>query len=93
METLRKWRDALRARLIDDWQNASRYWSIRFAAIGAALKGFGLAFPQMATDAWNSIPQDLRSGLPGTVLKALPFILFALVIFSRVTKQKAPGDN
>ena len=89
LTTLRTWRDAIRARLIDDWKKAYRYSSVWFATIGAAIKGFALAFPSYASDAWNAIPQDMRQGLPGGILKALPFLLFVMVILGRVTKQKS----
>lgn len=92
IELLKKWRDAVCARLIDDWHKAGRFWSVRLAAIGAALQGFVAAFPGYATQAWNAMPEDLRTGLPATIIKALPFILFASIILSRVTKQKSPTD-
>lgn len=90
---LMKWRDWLRARLIDDWHRAGKFWSVRLAAVGAALQGFATAFPGMATEAWNALPDSMRAGAPGVVLKALPVILFLLVIVSRITKQKAPTDG
>ena len=92
IELLKKWRDALRARLIDDWHKAGRFWTVRLAALGAALQGFLTAFPSYATQAWNALPDDMRSGLPAQIIKALPFILFASIILSRVMKQKGPDD-
>ncbi len=93
MKLLLKWRDAVRARLIDDWHRAHHFWTVRLATLGALIEAFAHWFPGMATQAWNSLPDTMRNALPSSVTGALPVLLLVLIAISRITKQKAPGDG
>lgn len=66
----------LRPRLIAEWRSAWRYWSIRIAAIGAALSG-----------AWVALPADTRALIPGA--QWIGLLLFGLTIAARLVDQ--PG--
>lgn len=52
--------EAIRARLIADWRLFFRFWSVRLNGLGLLL----LTGCQIATDAWNSMPTDLRHAMP-----------------------------
>jgi hypothetical protein len=93
MNLLRAWWAPIRARLIDDARLWWRFWSMRFAAIGAAIEVFLRWFPDQARDVWNWIPADMRALLPSWLTTSLPIILFGAVMISRVWAQKKGPSN
>lgn len=66
--------DKLRARLIEDWRKAWRYWSVQVSLFGAALSA-----------AWTQLPADTRASIPGA--QWIGFALFMLVLASRLIQQ------
>jgi hypothetical protein len=94
MTLLKKWVDALRARLIDDVNRWWRLWSIRLAALGAVITAFVQWFPDTLSAVWNTIPPDMRELLPAPLLHSVPIILFVAVAVSRlVAQRKAKSDG
>lgn len=72
-------------RLIDNWREAHRLWSVRLAALGALLMAALLGFPDM----WADLPADMRALVPARLQALVPMLLFAATIASRVMRQ--PG--
>jgi hypothetical protein len=94
MTLLRKWVDALRARLIADAANWHRYWSVRLAAFGAAVEAFLQWFPDQAKDVWSWLPDSMRAALPGWLTSSFPIALFVAVIATRlIAQKKAKSDG
>ena len=93
MNLLRTWWAPIRARLVDDARLWWRFWSIRFAAIGAAIEAFLAWFPDQARDVWNWIPADMRALLPSWLTSSLPIALFIAVMISRVVAQNKGKAN
>jgi len=93
MTLLTKWRDALRARLIDDAGRWHKFWTIRIAAAGALIEGFVQWFPATATEIWNALPADMRGLLPPEITRSLPIILLVSIGVARVWAQKKDSDH
>lgn len=93
MNLLKKWAAAVRARLIDDAGRWWRFWSVRLAAIGAALEAFLQWFPDQAKDVWNWLPDGMRATLPGWLTSSFPIVLFVAVIATRLIAQKKGPTN
>lgn len=72
--------------LIDDWKKAHRYWSVRLNSAGIALMGLA----GIVSEAWNSMPSDLRQAVP--YAQGIAMGLFILGLVARVVKQKGPDD-
>jgi hypothetical protein len=70
----------IRARLIDDWRQAWRFWSVRLSAFGAALSA-----------AWVSMPADMRDGFPGA--QWIGLMLFISVLLARLVVQDGGKPN
>lgn len=68
--------ERLKARLVDDWRQAWKWWSVRVSAFGIALSG-----------AWVALPADTRALIPGA--QWIGLALFALTIAARLIDQ--PG--
>jgi hypothetical protein len=84
--------NSLRARLVDDWHEAARWWSMRFNAIGLANLSFVSIDPTAALGVWNMMPGEVRAVLPHNFLTVLGGILIFLAMLSRVVKQKPKGE-
>lgn len=75
---------------LEKWRALSRAWSVRIAAIGAALYAAVLALdPVQLQDVWQSLPPELRAMLPEHVQTWIGLILMAAVIVARGVPQPA----
>ena len=79
---LTKWRDAVRARLIDDARRAWKLSSIWAAAASAAI-----------AEVWNTIPDDMRNHFPAWITTAAPIAMALAIIIARITKRKDAGNG
>jgi len=77
----------MKLELIPYWKSAWRLWSVRFAALGAALWTYILAFPESAITIWNSLPPDLQSFIPSEWQRYVTLTIFVLTLVSRVVQQ------
>jgi len=74
---------AIQKRLVDDWRQAWRWWSVRMTAIGTLLGGALAIMPSMPAEVQAMIPTKYRLIAVG---------LWAMAsLYSRVAKQRAPG--
>ena len=88
-----EWRDALRARLIDDWRRSWRFWSMRLSLIGALLSAVGAVFPGAILEAWNALPPDLRVLIPQRAVQIIAASLFVGTMAARLCKQRDQHDG
>jgi hypothetical protein len=79
---------ALRARLIDDACQWWRMWSLRFAAVMAALASYLLAAPETLVTVLNMLPPELRTFVPAFAGPAL----LAIITLLRLWKQGSKTD-
>lgn len=75
-------------RLIDDWQRAWRWWSVRLNVAGTTLLAWFLAFPDVAREIWLVIPDELKALLPTRVAYFIPLIILFAANVARIVKQK-----
>jgi hypothetical protein len=78
---------ALHARLTDDWRRAWKWGSMRIAALGAAIYGAFIAWPGLALEVWNMIPQSVREYLPDNMNRVGAFVVCLGVIVTRLHKK------
>ena len=73
--------------LIDDWRQCWRFWSIRLGALGSALTGFFIAWPEAALHAWALLPEELRAAIPPHLMPLIGVGVFVLAMVARLLKQ------
>lgn len=78
----------MKLKLIPDWRNWWRFWSLRLGALGTALAAWLIASPEAALAAWAALPQDLKAFIPPDYMPFIGVGLFVLSMFARVTKQE-----
>jgi hypothetical protein len=83
------WRNIVK--LIAEWRQSWRLWSVRVSAFGAAVFAFLLAAPDQALAIWNALPTEVKEHLPNQQELGLALLTAAAV--ARVLKQKEAGDG
>lgn len=74
-------------RLVDDWRNFHRWWSVRLNALGLAILTWVQFDPVGVLYVWSLLPDDVRYILPPGFLMVVGLALFALSMIARVVKQ------
>lgn len=72
--------EQLTDRLVDDWREAMRWWSVRMTALGGLLMSALAMIPAM--------PNEIQQLLPPSVRVAIAGLWVAASIYARVAKQK-----
>lgn len=73
--------------LIPEWRHGLKLWSVRLQLIGLALLGFFAQFPDVALDAWNMLPADIKALLPETFVRWFGFVFLVASPIARFIKQ------
>lgn len=63
-------------RLVDDWKQAYKWFSVQAPAVGIAL-----------VTTWASIPDDLKMHVPGWLTKAVLYGVFGFGLIGRLVNQ------
>ena len=74
-------------KLITDWRQSWRLWSVRVSAIGAMLFAFLLAAPDQALAIWQALPADVQALIPNA--KEIGLFLSVAVVVTRLFQQRA----
>jgi len=81
-------------KLINDWRESWKFWSIRLGLIGTALTSIFLAAPEAALYAWAALPSDLKSLINPEVIKFIGVAILVLSFIARVIRQtKLEAEN
>lgn len=73
--------------LIDDARKAWKFWSIRLQILGTSITGFFAVFPNVAIEAWQQIPQEIKQMLPPKVLPVIGVVICIAAVIARLVKQ------
>ncbi len=84
--------DAMR-RVRDLWSRAWPLWSVRMSALGAILTALAAAAPDTLLQAWNALPDDVRSLFPDSIARVVPTLLFVATIVARLIPQKPAAER
>lgn len=76
-------------KLVENWRNSWRWWSMRLNAMAAVMITYVLAAPDVLLGVLNSLPADLRAVFPPMV----GIVLFALVAAVRLYNQGHNHDR
>lgn len=79
-------------KLIEDWRQGWRWWSVRTSAIGAILSGLALALPDSLLAVWHLLPPGIAVMLPQGFFAIAPLLLFVGTLVSRFIRQREDRD-
>jgi len=66
----------MKLKLIEDWRNAWRWFSVNAMLLAAAIQG-----------AWLQVPDDMKATLPPHVVSYSTIVLLVLGVLGRILKQ------
>lgn len=75
-------------KLIDNWKQSWKMWSVRLSALGASIMGMFLYFPEWTLYLFNAMPKEVRDLLPDNLALFLAMIVFIGTAISRIVKQE-----
>lgn len=75
-------------KLIDDWRQSWRLWSVRASAFGLIASTAIAAAPDALLSVWQSLPDELRVLVPDALGRWIPAVLFVASIGARVIRQR-----
>lgn len=76
--------ERLRARLVDDWRLAWRWWSVRLAALAGVGVSYLLAAPETLVQVIDALPPELRGWVP----PLLGPVLTGAIVLVRLWRQE-----
>jgi hypothetical protein len=79
-------------KLLSNWRQAWRWWSVRVSTLAAALAAIALFLPEVVGAVWSQLPPELLARLPRGFVMIVPFALELLAIWMRVLQQRAPDE-
>lgn len=74
-------------KLIPQWREWHRFWSVRLQLLGAAILTLALETPNALLTVWSMVPADLRTELPEGTGKWIGIAVIALGIVARFIRQ------
>lgn len=74
-------------KLIGDWKNFHKFWSIRLSAIGIAVSSFSGDIQNALISVWNSLPTSLIGQLPVGTSKYIGIAILAFGVVARIIDQ------
>ncbi|WHU83513.1 hypothetical protein A7P61_19930 [Pantoea agglomerans pv. betae] len=63
-------------------------WSVWLASMGSMLSAWAQSFPSAAVDAWNVLPEDVKSILPHNYLGLVGTFMVAMGVIAQFVRQK-----
>lgn len=73
-------------KLVDNWKQAWRWWSVRLAAVGATGAGLIIAAPEAMLHVWAMLPAELQVGL-AEYRTQIALAVFVVAVIARLIKQ------
>lgn len=63
-------------------------WSVWLASLGSMLSAWAQSFPSSALDAWNALPEDVKTILPHNYLGMIGAFMVAMGVLAQFVRQK-----
>lgn len=74
-------------RLIHNWRDGWRFWSVRLQALGLVLLGLVEAFPHVVYQAWAMLPPAMQERVDENIIRWAAYVTLAISIVARLIRQ------
>lgn len=74
-------------KLIPEWRQCHRFWSVRLQAAGLGILGVLQAFPEAVAHVWLILPAEIHSAIPDEALKWVGYACLVAGIVARIIRQ------
>ena len=75
-------------KLIDNWKEAWKFWSVQLGVLGTVVTSVLLASPDAAMVAWNTFPEEFKQFIPPHWMPFIGVGIFACSMIARVIAQQ-----
>lgn len=75
-------------KLIDNWKEAWKFWSVQLGVLGTVVTSVLLASPDAAMVAWNTFPEEFKQFIPPHWMPFIGVGIFACSMVARVIAQQ-----
>lgn len=75
-------------KLIDNWKEAWKFWSVQLGVLGTVVTSVLLASPDAAMVAWNTFPEEFKQFIPPHWMPFIGVGIFACSMGARVIAQQ-----
>lgn len=76
-------------KLIPEWRQCHKFWSIRLQAAGVAILTFVQGFPDAFIHIWAALPSDVTAAFPAGTVKWIGVAVLVCGILARLIRQDA----
>jgi preprotein translocase subunit SecY len=80
-------------KLVEDWRQWSKWWSIRLTIIGGALLTFLEAFPHAVSIIIQTLPDSITENVGTDIFKVIGIVCIVASPIARVIKQQLPTKS
>ncbi|WP_291771421.1 hypothetical protein [Castellaniella sp.] len=74
-------------KLIDEWKQWHKFWSIRLQAAGVAILTLVQGFPDALVSVWSTLPTDITAAFPASTVKWIGIAVLVCGVGARVVQQ------
>jgi hypothetical protein len=75
-------------KLVENWKQGLRFWSIQLGALGTLLTSYLIAFPDAALYAWSLLPTDIKAHIPPRYMPLVGVAIFVISMLTRLVRQR-----
>lgn len=86
-------RKPIKVKLINNWKDAWRFWSVRLSALGAAILTMVDLAPGAIASVWTQLPRTITDSLPDDMIKWIGIGLIVASPLARVIRQSSLDTN
>lgn len=80
-------------KLIDNWKEAWKFWSVQLGVLGTVVTSVLLASPDAAMVAWSTFPEEFKQFIPPHWMPMIGVGIFACSMIARVIQQQKLHRN
>jgi len=75
-------------KLIDNWRQCHKFWSVRLQLAGVFLLGALQEFPDAVAHIWLVLPAEIHAAIPDDALRWIGYACLAAGILARIVRQE-----
>jgi len=79
----------MKIRLIENWQDCYKFWSLQLSTLGTVIVGLFVAYPEAAIYTWSLMPGEFKASIPAQFMPLIGVSVLVLSIIARVVRQES----
>ena len=80
-------------KLIENWRDFPKFWSVRLSVIGSALLSVFIIYPEAMLHVWAILPDDLKTFVPPRYTQFISLSVIIAGVIARIIKQEELNND